>query len=93
MLSTLAQVSLVKNMNLSSLIGALLANDLDSLSGIFHAFLPPSSATCTVRINYPSMKCYYASVVYCCFVALGPYMCIRKTPQIKDAWTYQSVFR
>ncbi|WP_291322101.1 ATP-binding protein, partial [Desulfonatronospira sp.] len=50
---------------------ALLANDLDSLKAIFHAFFASIPADWYRRNQLSKYEGYYASVVYCYFAALG----------------------
>ncbi len=70
-LSTLAKDSLAKTRNQSNLIDALLANDLDSLKDIFHAFFASIPHDWYRKNQLSRYEGYYASVVYCYFAALG----------------------
>ncbi|MFW5971653.1 MAG: PD-(D/E)XK nuclease domain-containing protein, partial [Desulfovermiculus sp.] len=70
-LSTLAQDRLAKTKNQSSLIDALLANDLDAMKDIFQAFFASIPHDWYRRNQLAGYEGYYASIVYCYFAALG----------------------
>ena len=70
-LSTLAQDRLAKTRNQSRLIDALVANDLDSLRDIFHAFFASIPHDWYRKNQLAGYEGYYTSVVYCYFAALG----------------------
>jgi hypothetical protein len=70
-LTILAQDRLAKTKNQSKLIDALLANNLEHLRDIFHAFFASIPTDWYRKNQLSGYEGYYAAVVYCYFAAVG----------------------